>query len=594
MKVLGISAHYHDSAAALLVDGVPFAAAQEERFSRRKHDPSFPEQAVRFCLGRASLDPADLDAVVFYDKPLRKFERILMTALETAPRGFAVFAQAMPGWLKEKLWVPGLLERRLPGAARYLFATHHGSHAASAYYPSPFERAAVLTVDGVGEWATCSFGVGDGGDLRLLREIRFPHSLGLLYSAFTAYLGFRVNDGEYKVMGLAPYGEPRFLEKILGEVVMQRGDGSFRLNMDYFAFRGRLTMTTPEFHRLFGGPPREPGSPLEDRHLDIAASVQVATENILLQLVRYVFEQTGEQNLCLGGGVALNCVANGRILRESPFQRLWIQPAAGDAGAALGAAYVGHRALGGTLPPRGGSGDQMSGALLGPEYGEEEMAAELADAGVAFTRMSLDEMVRKAAVCLAAGNVVGWFQGRMEFGPRALGGRSILADARRPEMWERINRQVKFREGFRPFAPAVLEERAQEFFDLAVKSPYMLMTAPLKPVQRLPIVGAAQGLDRRHEVRSTVPAVTHVDWSSRVQTVGQDGPPLFRKLLEAFARETGCPLLLNTSFNVRGSPIVCRPADAVECFLETGLDTLVLGPFWAEKRRNDDLVPEPR
>ncbi|MBI5443228.1 MAG: carbamoyltransferase [Deltaproteobacteria bacterium] len=582
MRILGVSAHYHDSAAALLIDGKPVAAAQEERFTRKKNDPSFPEQAIAFCLRQGNLSPSELDAVVFFDKPLLKFERILMTVLERAPRGFELFRTALPGWLREKLWVGRRLGKTLPGCREPLYSTHHYSHAASAFFPSPFDRAAVLTIDGVGEWATCSYGAGADSDLRLRRELRFPHSLGLLYSAFTSYLGFEVNEGEYKVMGLAPYGEARYLDLIFSRLMQRLPDGSFTLDLRFFAYRDRLAMTNGAFHRLFGGPPRAPAEPLEERHLDLAASIQQALELVVFDLARHVAEETRERNLCLAGGVALNCVANGRVLREGPFDRVWIQPAAGDAGGALGAAYVAHVALGGAIPPKGGD-DLMEGALLGPEFAASEMAAALAEGGVAGCEKEHGDLVSTAVRALAAGKVVGWFQGRMEFGPRALGNRSILADPRVPTMQQTLNQKVKFREGFRPFAPAVLEERAGEFFELGTLSPYMLLAGKVAGRQLLPVVEEKRGLEKLRVPRSSIPAVTHVDGSARIQTVSRSQNEVFYGLLKAFEAQTGCPVLVNTSFNVRGEPIVCSPRDAVRCFAETGLDALALGPFWAEK-----------
>ena len=583
LRILGISAYYHDSAAALLVDGRLVAAAQEERFTRIKNEPGFPASAVRFCLDFAGLEARELDAVVFYDKPLVKFDRLLNSTLALAPRGFDLYRHALPSWIREKLWIPGRLRKALPGAREYLFATHHLSHAASAFYPSPFERAAVLTVDGVGEWATCTYGVGRGEELQLQRELRFPHSLGLLYSAFTAYLGFRVNEGEYKVMGLAPYGRPRYRQLILERLVQRHPDGGFSLDMSYFGYLRRLAMTTPRFHELFDGPPRCPDEPLQARHLDVAASVQAVTEELMLGLVERVFQETGERNLCLAGGVALNCVANGRLQREGPFADVWVQPAAGDAGAACGAAYLAHSALGGAVPVRE-SGDAMSGALLCPEYTDEEILAALVRAGgVRWERLPLAALLKRTAAALAAGKVGGWFQGRMEFGPRALGNRSILADPRDPQMQGRLNRKIKFREGFRPFAPAVRAERATEYFELAGPSPYMLLVCPVQSAQRLPPADPRPGLAALGQVRSTIPAVTHVDYSARVQTVDDCQNPVFHSLLTEFEKLTGCPVLVNTSFNVKDEPIVCTPDDALRCFLRTDIDFLALGRFWVKK-----------
>lgn len=583
MKILGISAYYHDSAAVLLVDGLPVAAAQEERFSRIKNDSAFPQQAIDFCLQQARLTPDDLDAVIFYDKPVVKFERLLSSFLARAPKGYSLFLLALPSWFREKLWIPSKLRKALPGCREYLFASHHQSHAAAAFYASSFERAAILTVDGVGEWATCSYAVGDRGKLQLLKEIRFPHSIGLLYSAFTAYLGFKVNEGEYKVMGLAPFGKPRYLNHILEKLVSRHGDGSFCLNLDYFAYLDRPAMTSAAFHTLFDGEPRVPDGVLEERHFDVAASIQRATEILLLDLVQEVHRQTGEKNLCLAGGVALNSVANGRLLNEGPFERIWIQPAAGDAGGALGAAYIGHIAMGGEVPAKSAS-DLMSGALLGPEFTELEMQQALDSASLGYTRLAETELLTRVTAELASGRVIGWFQGKMEFGPRALGSRSILADPRVPEMQRILNQKIKFREGFRPFAPMVLESRSTDYFNLEVASPYMLLVAQVAERQLLPVEKEQSGLDMLNIVRSTIPAVTHVDGSARVQTVNESQHPLTHRLLQEFERLTGCPVLVNTSFNVKDEPIVCTPQDAVECFLKSGIDGLAIGPFWVNKK----------
>ncbi|AMV73344.1 carbamoyltransferase [Desulfuromonas carbonis] len=582
MNILGISAYYHDSAAALLQDGQLVAAAQEERFSRIKNDAAFPRQAVNFCLDTTGLAAEDLDAVIFYDKPIVKFERILKTALAVAPRGYGMFRQALPAWMKEKLWLPRILRNELPGAGEYLFSSHHLSHAAAAFYPSPFAQAAILTVDGVGEWSTCSYGVGEGATIDLQKELYFPHSLGLLYSAFTAYLGFKVNEGEYKVMGLAPYGQPVFTELIYEHLVERHGDGAFSLNMSYFEYCSRLAMTGDRFADLFGGPPREAEGPLVQRHLDIAASVQRVTEELMLDLVAQVQRDTGEKNLCLAGGVALNCVANGRILREGPFDNIWVQPAAGDAGGALGAAYVAHLAMGGELPQKSG-GDLMNGALLGPSFANVDIEPTLLGAGVHFVKLNQQELIEKTVQSLATGKIGGWFQGRMEFGPRALGNRSILADPRVVDMQRQLNMKIKFREGFRPFAPAVLAERACEYFELSGVSPYMLLVCKVAKEQLLAVEQAGEGLEKLNIPRSTIPAVTHVDNTARVQTVAEETNPLFYRLLERFNVVTGCPVLVNTSFNVKDEPIVCRPHDALECFLKTDLDFLAIGDYWVEK-----------
>jgi carbamoyltransferase len=600
--VLGLSAFYHDSAAALLADGVVVAAAQEERFTRVKGDATFPAHAAAYCLREAGITVDDLACVAFYDKPLLKFERILETYLAIAPRGFRSFRRAGPLWAKEKLFTDRDLRRALGAlagrdelyAGDVLYAEHHESHAASAFYPSPFEEAAVLTIDGVGEWATASIGVGRGASLDLLKEQRWPDSLGLLYSAFTYYLGFRVNSGEYKVMGLAPYGEPRYADAILDHLVALRDDGSFTLDQRYFDYLGGLTMTGPAFDALFGGPPRAPESPLEQRHMDLARSVQLVCEEIVLRMARTAHRETGCRDLCMAGGVALNCVANARVLREGPFARLWIQPAAGDAGGALGAAQLAwHRTLDAPrIVARGGDGaprDAMRGAYLGPAYDDAAIARALTELGAAYVRVDADALPDRVAALLAGGSVVGWFQGRMEFGPRALGARSILGDPRDPTMQSRMNRKTKFREGFRPFAPSVLAERAAEWFELDVPSPYMLLVAPVHASRRLAPddaahARAAQGLARLGDPRSTIPAVTHVDHSARVQTVHAETNPAFHALLRAFEARTGCPVLVNTSFNVRGEPIVCTPADAYRCFMRTDIDHLVLGPFLLDRR----------
>lgn len=587
MRVLGISAYFHDSAAALIIDGAVVAAAQEERFSRRKFDAGFPHRSVRYCLDTAGCGLDDVDFVVFYDKPLLKFERLLETYLAFAPRGFASFARSMPVWLKEKLFLRSLLGRELHSISpefdarqRLLFSEHHLSHAASAYFPSPFDEAAVLTMDGVGEWATTSVGVGRDADLTLLREIHFPHSLGLLYSAFTAYCGFKVNSGEYKLMGLAPYGEPRHVQTILDRLIDLKPDGSFRLNLDYFDYCTGMTMTGRRFQRLFGGPPRRPEAPIESRHLDLAASIQKVIEEAVLRLTRSIRTETDCRNLCLAGGVALNCVANGRILRDGRFDRLWIQPAAGDAGAALGAALAGYYLHCGMERPSPGGRDAMRGSLLGPEFDQSAIEAKLRDLGAVFEGVSGDALLDVCAEALADGQAVGWFQGRMEFGPRALGARSILADPRSRSMQSVLNVKVKFRESFRPFAPAVLSEDAAEWFDLAVPSPYMLLVADVAASHRIEPTGAERnltGLDRLKVTRSEIPAVTHVDGSARVQTVDAENHPLFHALLTRFKAKTGCPVLVNTSFNIRGEPVVCTPEDAFRCFMGTDLDLLVIG-----------------
>ena len=588
--LLGISAHYHDSAAALVRDGVIVAAAQEERFTRRKNDDAFPVRAVEYCLREGGIGLGQLDGVVFYDKPIPKFARFLETALTLAPAGVGTFLRFAPSWLAEKLNLRGLIREELKGlpeSVPVLFTEHHQAHAASAFYPSPFASAAVLTVDGVGEYATTTIGRGDGHGLEMIEELRFPHSLGLLYSAFTAYCGFRVNSGEYKLMGLAPYGEPVFERQIREHLIDRRADGSFRLNLDYFDFLRGFQMTNARFHGLFGGPPRKPEDRLERRHADLARSVQGVAEDVMLGLARRAHERTGETRLCLAGGVALNCVANGRILREGPFREIWIQPAAGDAGGALGAAlavwHAGEAKRSGA--PARVARDSMRGALLGPAFTEAEVEAVLRSHGAVFERLDDEELDRRVVGWLAQEQVVGWFQGRMEFGPRSLGSRSILGDPRSARMQSQMNLRVKFRESFRPFAPAVLREHASECFEIEGESPYMLVVAPVKgTLRRTGADGTAPGssggedlVERVNQVRSTLPAVTHVDWSARIQTVSTEHHPRFHQLLRRWHAETGCPVLVNTSFNVRGEPIVCSPDDAYRCFMNSAIDHLVIG-----------------
>ncbi|MHB1035970.1 MAG: carbamoyltransferase family protein [Pirellulales bacterium] len=584
--ILGISAFYHDSAAALVVDGQIVAAAQEERFTRKKHDPGFPARAIEYCLAEAGLAPGELDYVGFYDKPLLKFERLLETYLAFAPRGFRSFVEAMPLWLRQKLYLPREISRGLKHAykKRYVFTEHHESHAASAFFPSPFEEAAILTLDGVGEWATSSFGYGRGNHITLTHELHFPHSLGLLYSAFTYFTGFRVNSGEYKLMGLAPYGEPRYADLILSRLVDLKQDGSFRMDMSYFNYCQGLTMTSRKFDRLFGGPPRRPESPLTQREMDLAASIQLVTEEIMLRAARHVHAQTGMKRLCLAGGVALNCVGNGRILREGPFDEIWIQPAAGDAGGALGTAlFIWHQLL--DQPRECRPRDSQHGSLLGPRFSDESIREFLDAAGAKYRRFDDDAALCDHVADLLAGEkVVGWLQGRMEFGPRALGGRSILGDARSRRMQSVMNLKIKFRESFRPFAPSVLEERAGDYFQMrpGEQSPYMLLVAPVAEAKRLPLNDAAAGLKGLAKLavpRSEVPAVTHVDYSARVQTVDAERHGRYHQLLRKFEEKTGCPVVINTSFNVRGEPIVCTPQDAYRCFMATNMDALVLERF---------------
>jgi carbamoyltransferase len=585
--ILGISAYYHDSAACLVRDGEVLAAAQEERFTRRKHDHRYPSSAVEFCLRRAGITAKELDYVAFYDKPLLKFERLLETYIDYAPRGLRSFLMAMPLWLREKLWIREQISKDAGFDGKVLFTEHHESHAASAFFPSPFESAAVLTVDGVGEWATSSYGYGRGNELHLLKELHFPHSLGLLYSAFTYYTGFKVNSGEYKVMGLAPYGEPRYAKLILDELIDLRDDGSLRLNMKYFDFAAGLTMTNGAFDRLFGGPPRGAETELTQREMDLARSVQEVTEEAMLRMARHAHKETGERNLCLAGGVALNCVGNGRILREGPFERVWVQPAAGDAGGSLGAALsVWHQYLGNGRRveeiTRGGRADGMSGSYLGPEFSDDEIEEFLLTSGARYRRVERAELAETVARLLADEKVVGWFQGRMEFGPRALGARSILGDPRSPRMQSQMNLKIKFRESFRPFAPSVLRERVADYFELDCDSPYMLLVAPVRESLRREMTEDEEkrfGIEKLNVPRSTIPAVTHVDYSARVQTVRREENPLYYELLREFERRTGCAVLVNTSFNVRGEPIVCAPREAYACFMRTEMDCLVMGSY---------------
>lgn len=593
--ILGISAFFHDSAAALVVDGRIVAAAQEERFTRRKHDAAFPQHAIDYCLRSAGLTAAQLDHVVYYEKPLLKFERLIETYLAVSPRGWPSFYKALPVWLHEKLQLTRIMNEGLGGAYRrpYVFTEHHESHAASAFFPSPFAEAAILTVDGVGEWATASLGIGRGNKIELTHELHFPHSLGLLYSAFTYFCGFKVNSGEYKLMGLAPYGTPRYADLILDRLVELRPDGSFRLAQEYFDYCAGLTMTAKKFDELFGGPPRRPEAPLTEREFDLAASVQQVTEEIYLRMARHLHAQTGMRNLCLAGGVALNCVGNGQLLREGPFERIWIQPASGDAGGALGAAlFAWHQLLENPRPTP--LPDGQGGSLLGPNFSMAEIKETLRAAGAVYRRAA-DEaaLCDETAQLVAAGKVVGWVQGRMEYGPRALGARSILGDARRADMQTVMNVKIKFRESFRPFAPVVLAEHATDYFALppGADSPYMLLVAPVQPGRRRATTATATGVARVREIRSDIPAVTHVDYSARIQTVDTERHPRLRRLLEAFHRQTGCPVMINTSFNVRSEPIVCTPADAYRCFMATDMDALVVGDFILRK---DDQPAENR
>jgi carbamoyltransferase len=590
MHILGISAFYHDSAACLVRDGEILAAAQEERFTRKKHDHGFPKRAIEYCLAEGKIGAADLDLVAFYDKPILKFDRILETYIAYAPRGYRSFLKGLPLWLKQKLHTPRELDRGLEHRykGRYVFTRHHESHAASAFFPSPFERAAILTLDGVGEWSTGSVGLGEGNRIRLLKELRFPHSLGLLYSAFTYFCGFKVGSGEYKLMGLAPFGQPKYADLIRDRLLDLRPDGSFRMDMSYFAFCTDDVMTSKKFDDLFGGPPRAMEGPLTEREMDIAASIQQVTEEIMLRAAQYAHELTGSRDLVMAGGVALNCVGNGRVLREGPFERIWIQPAAGDAGGALGAAtFVWHQLLDKPRSPLP-EGDRQRGSLLGPAYSEENVRSCL-DAFEAVYRHfeSEDLLADEVASLIASGNVVGHVDGRMEFGPRALGNRSILGDARSPRMQSVMNLKIKFRESFRPFAPSILRERVHDYFEMREKedSPYMLLVAPVRADKRIEIhENGARGIDKLREPRSVVPAITHVDYSARVQTIDPERHPRFHRILRKFEEKTGCPVLINTSFNVRGEPIVCTPEDALRCFRATNIDALVIGRFLLRKK----------
>lgn len=595
MYILGISAFYHDSATCLIKDGAIVAAAQEERFTRKKHDQAFPKHAVAYCFREGGITVDDVTLVVFYDKPFLKFERILETYLAYAPVGFSSFIKAMPLWIKEKLWMKEIIARELGYKGKIIFPEHHESHAASAFFASPFARAAFLTMDGVGEWATTSYGVGSGNKIKIHADIQFPHSLGLLYSAFTYYTGFKVNSGEYKVMGLAPYGEPKYKDLILRELIDLKEDGSFRLNMDYFGYPSGLTMTNKKFHSLFCGEPRKPESPLTQREMDLARSLQEVTEEVMLRVARHIHKETGEKYLCLAGGVALNCVANGRLLREGPFDDIWIQPASGDAGGALGAALFGWYQYLGNTRTADDVHDAMQGSYLGPEFSQKDIKKFLDQVGATY-HMALDgELGREVARLLADQKVVGWFQGRMEFGPRALGNRSILGDARSPKMQEVMNIKIKFRESFRPFAPSVLAEHVSDYFELDRSSPYMLLVADVKKERKKAMSQDQQklfGLDKLHVLRSDIPAVTHVDYSARIQTVHKDTNALYYDLISAFEKLTECGVIINTSFNVRGEPIVCTPEDAYRCFMRTDMDYLILGDYILAKADQKPLTKD--
>ena len=603
MYILGISALYHDSAACLLKDGEIIAAAQEERFTRKKHDAGFPHHSILYCLKEAGIDANDIDNIVFYEKPFIKFERLLETYLAFAPKGFKSFAKAIPVWIKDKLFQKSGLIKELKSTfdesvdwrERLLFSEHHLSHAASAYYPSPFDSAAVLTLDGVGEWTTTSLAIGKGSDLNVVKEIHFPHSLGLLYSAFTYYTGFKVNSGEYKVMGLAPYGKPRYADLIRANLITVAHDGSFQLDMSYFDYATGLTMTNKKFDTLFGGPPRKSETELTQREMDLAASVQKVTQDIVLELAKGIAKDTGERNLCLAGGVALNCVANGILLREKIFENIWIQPAAGDAGGALGAALSTWHLHHGKNRVTSTERDAMKGAYLGPEFTDTEIEAEFTACGAHFKKLNQTEMIEEVASALADEKAVGWMQGRMEFGPRALGGRSIIADPRSPLMQKQLNLKVKYRESFRPFAPSVLNEDVGSWFEHESDSPYMLLVADVQNEKRRAMTKdeeALFGIDKLNVPRSSVPAITHVDYSARIQTVHADTNPNFHAVISKFKEKTGCPLVVNTSFNVRGEPIICSPTDAFKCFMGTELDLLAVGNYVLYKEQQDEALKE--
>jgi carbamoyltransferase len=596
MNILGISAFYHDSAATLVRDGQIIAAVQEERFTRKKHDFSFPKNAINCCLKEGNISPKDLDYVVFYEKPFLKFDRILETYLTYVPKGIRSFLKAMPLWIKQKIWIKSLIQKELEGyKGKVLFSEHHLSHAASAFYPSPFKEAAIITTDAVGSWTTTSFGFGRGNKIELIEELSFPHSLGLLYSAFTYFTGFKVNSGEYKMMGLAPYGKPKYVQKILDNLIDLREDGSFKLNMDYFNFAAGLTMTSKKFNKLFDGPPREKESPLTQREMDIARSIQEVTEDIMLKIARRIKEVTGQKYLCLAGGVALNCVSNGKILREGLFDDIWIQPAAGDAGGALGAALAVWYDYLGNSREANDKNDFQKGSYLGPQFSQEEILEFLKKYKIPYMELTEEEAIKKTAELITQNYVIGWFQGRVEFGPRALGSRSILGDARSPEMQKKINLKIKFRESFRPFAPSVLVEDVSDYFEIDRPSPYMLLVAYVnKKIRKEEAEGeeGLTGIKKLDVVRSTIPAVTHIDYSARLQTVNKETNPKYWKLIKTFKDLTGCPVIINTSFNVRGEPIVCTPMDAYKCFMRTKMDYLVMGNYLLNKENQPEFHDE--
>lgn len=596
-NILGISCFYHDSASCLVRDGQILAAAQEERFTRKKHDFNFPVNSIDWCLKQGAISVKDLDFVVFYDKPLVKFERILETYLAFAPSGARQFIQAMPLWLKQKLWIPDLIRKELGFEGEVLFTEHHESHAASAFYPSPFKEAAILTLDGVGEWDTTSFGVGSNNEMDILHTLRFPHSLGLLYSAFTYFAGFKVNSGEYKLMGLAPYGEPKYTGLILGELIDLKEDGSFKLNMKYFGYCQGLKMINKRFEKLFGMAARSPETKITREYMDVAASIQKVTEEVMLRIVRHVHKVTGKDNLCLAGGVALNCVGNGRILREGSFKDIWIQPSSGDAGGALGAALVVWYKYLGNKRDADGKNDKQKGSFLGPAFSDDYIESFLKKEGAIFERLNHSGIAESVSDLIMKGNVVGWFQGSMEFGPRALGARSIIGDARNQQMQSRMNLKIKYRESFRPFAPTVLREKVSDWFELTKDSPYMLLTAQIKEDKKIiPQEGAEKlsGFDKLKLKRSQVPAITHVDYSARVQTIKRENHPLYYDMIDAFYRKTGCPVIINTSFNVRGEPLVCAPEDAFRCFMRTEMDYLAIGAFLLDKRKQKPVAKDTK
>jgi len=584
VNILGVSCFYHDSAAALMRNGEIIAAVQEERFTRKKHDSGFPVNAIDYCLSEIGIKAGDLSVIAFYDKPFIKFERILETALAYAPAGLTQFLEAMPAWLKQKLWVSEIIRKDFGFDGKIIFAQHHESHAASAFYPSPFQKAAFLTIDGVGEWETASFGVGVDNDLDIQEYLRFPNSLGLLYSAFTYFCGFKVNSGEYKLMGLAPYGKPVYRDIILKELIDLKDDGSFKINMKYFGFCNSLRMTNIRFNRLFGALPRKPEAELTQKYMDIAASIQSVTEEIMLKMAIHVHKLTGQDNLCLAGGVALNCVGNGKILREGPFKNIWIQPASGDAGGALGAALLAWHKYLGNKRIVGDTNDSQKASLLGPSYNDDYIECFLKKENIPYRRLSYDEIIKEVSDLIISGMVIGWFEGRMEFGPRSLGARSIIGDARNPDMQSKMNLMIKYRESFRPFAPSVLEEQAPQWFDIDRESPYMLLTAEVKADKRLKFPDGLNGLEKLKIARSLIPAVTHVDNSARVQTVKRSDNPLYYDMIRSFSQKTGCPVIINTSFNVRGEPLVLSPLDAYKCFMRTEMDYLVLGSFLLDKK----------